>query len=42
MCGTPWANDWANVGSADIFFMYGEYGFSFKGSCPILGNAYGI
>ena len=20
VCGAPWANDWANVGSVDIFF----------------------
>ena len=23
MCGTPWANDWANVVSIDFFSMYG-------------------
>ena len=22
---------WANVGSVDVFFTYGEFGFSFKG-----------
>ena len=26
------AFDWANVGSVDVSFSYGEYGFSFKGS----------
>ena len=26
------AFDWTNVGSVDIFFTYGEYGFIFKGS----------
>ena len=35
--------NWANVGSVHVFFMYGEYGFSFNGSWSILGNnAYGI
>ena len=23
MCGAPWANDLANVGSSDFFFTYG-------------------
>ena len=32
VCGALWANDWANVGSVDVFFTYGEYGFTFKGS----------
>ena len=37
----PWATDWANVGSIDFFFTYGEYGFS-RGVGPILGNGYEI
>ena len=41
MCGVPFANDWANVGSVDFFFTDGEYGFSLKGVGPILGNGYG-
>ena len=32
MCGAPWANDWGNVGSVDVFLTYGEYGFRFKES----------
>ena len=33
VCGAPWANnDWANFGSAEVFFTYGEYSFSFKWS----------
>ena len=30
VCKTP-LDDWANVGSADAFFAYGEYGFSSVG-----------
>ena len=33
---------WANGGSVDFFFTHGEYDFSSLGSCPILGNWYGI
>ena len=32
MCEAPWANDLANVGSVDVFFTFGEYGFSFMKS----------
>ena len=38
VCGVPWANDLANVGSVDFFFTYGGYGFSLKGVVPFLGN----
>ena len=31
VCGAP-LDDWANSGSADIFFTCGEYGFGSMGS----------
>ena len=31
LCGTH-LDDWANAGSVDVFFMYGEDGLSSKGS----------
>ena len=30
VCETP-LDDWTNGGSADVFFTYGEYGFSSMG-----------
>ena len=34
--------DWANGGSVDIFWGYGEYGFSTVGVFTILGNSQSV